>query len=208
MYGYGCAFGADPASAGGVDPAAVAAVTVKDSIGLTYWKPEVMNAIQAALPELWVVNEQSSDPTGLMQAVRVANLGLRSDVPSSAATPMSAAGWYSAAVGAAQSVLASYGMVWPGGGLQRYLFAVPDSIEVLKQASALAPILTLSPSAFAAINAQLQVVGGSPTGLSAWWSARSGLQKVAIVGGGILVLGTATGMLKLGKRRRKSPSAL
>lgn len=210
MYGYGCAFGADaiPPASGGVDPAAVAAMTNKDGLGITYWKPEVMNLIIASLQGLVVLNEQTSDPTGMMQAVRVANIGLLSEAASSASAPVAASAWYSTALGASQSVLASYGLAWPGGGLQRYLFAVPDSVALLQQASAMAPVLALSTSAFAAINAQQQGGGGGATGLSAWWSARSSLQKVAIVGGGVLVLGTATGMFSLGKRRLRSASAI
>jgi hypothetical protein len=207
MHGCGLVgFGADGVQ-GGVDPAAVAAMTFKDPFGITYWKPEVVNLIAAALPSLWVVSEQGSSQLANMPAVRMAFLGQRSDVPSTASEPVKAADWHQYSLSIGQSVLASYGLAWLGGGLQRYLFSIPDSAELLKQASgSLGPVLTLSQSAFAALNMQQQPYGGS--GISAWWANRSTMQKVAIIGAGVVVVGGATGLVTWGKRRRKAHTIL
>lgn len=194
-------FGAnDPLTdAGTIDPKMIAQLTVKDAIGITYWKQEWINQIGSMLPGLWVVSERSSSPFATEIAVRSALLGQRSDVPSSAVEPVKAVDWFQISVGGGQNVLASYGFALPVVGMNKYLFSIPDSIELLKQASAYAPVMTLSPSAFAAINAQ----GGgggvlAPTG--GWWTEQKTITKVAIVGAVVLAGGFALGFW--GKKRR------
>jgi hypothetical protein len=200
-------FGADPITdaSTGVDPTTFAGLTVKDAIGITYWKPEVGQLIVNQLGSLFggtVTTTQSADGKVTAQAIQLIG---QADVQSSATAPTGGSDLYKQALASDQSVLASYGLAVPSTALQKYLFNVPNSIDFLKTTSAVAPVLTLSQSAMVAINAQ---GGGAPaasSGMSAWWSKQQTVTKVAVVGGVVVVGGFALGLW--GKKRRRRSAA-
>ncbi len=190
-----------------VDAAAIAAMTMTDSKGYRYWTPAMAKIITDGLPVWWVVNEYSvAIPSTLGSAV-VARVSLEkpdaAPVSRPAGTePFTAVDWVNQSVSAKVNVLASVGFAFPTTGLERYLFAVPSQEDLLRAASAAAPILYAT--GMATGDLVPGTFGSGATGISAWWSNRSTVQKVAIVGGGLLVVGGATGLITWGKRRRKA----
>ena len=138
---------------GAVDQAAIDSMTNVDALGIRYWKPEIISVIINSLPAYCIVQYNGiSYPGGQVDSALIKPA---TDLSLSACSQPADA-WYNSSLQDGKNTMASIGMAIPDATLQKYVFAAPDDLSILKDMSQLSPVLALSPAMFANVNAMLQ----------------------------------------------------
>ncbi len=194
----------------GIDAAALAQMVFTDSYGRRFWKPEVEQLIIQSLPGLWVANEYMQAMPLNMSAplARLTAEKPDSAPPSypSGTEPFTADTWVTRAIAGKAVVAASYGMAIPSSALEKMLIAVPGSeAELVRAASWMAPLMNATWSVEYPTPGIAPAPGGGVTPSPGIWEGLGTTGKVVVIGGGVLVVAGALGLLSHKRRRRPVP---
>jgi hypothetical protein len=194
--GFGRAFGADEpvVTTPAFDPAALGQLVQSDAQGRVQWKPQIADIILKQAGSQWIAQDYFSEVPVGGRMVRVVIARAQTENPGVApaswptgSEPVKADEYLAKMAGFNYNACASYGWVVPTTEVEKLLVHIPvGDPETLRVVSVAAPILSASP---ADMLAQLEVPskGG--------WAGLSTGKKVAVLGGGGLLVAAATGLL-------------